>query len=101
MTPEFVITFAQQAMEITLLLSLPMLGVGLLVGLVVSVFQATTQIQEMTLQFIPKIMAIMGALVLAAPWMLEKLMSFTGNILLNFPEWIRSGLGAAVSGLAP
>lgn len=76
-------------------------GRGLLVGLVVSVFQATTQIQEMTLQFSPPILAIMGALVVAAPRMLEKLMGFTSNILQNFPEWARLGAGVAASGLTP
>ncbi len=99
MTPEFVINFGRQAMEMVLLLALPMLGVGLVVGLMVSVFQATTQIQEMTLQFIPKIICISLTLVVVGPWMLEELSNFTTNIFTSFPEWVRTGFGLANLGL--
>jgi flagellar biosynthetic protein FliQ len=89
MTPEFVIEFAKQAMILTILVSLPMLGLGLIAGLIISVFQAVTQIQEMTLTFVPKILAVFIGLLFAAPWMMEKLMSFTSNIITNIPMYIR------------
>lgn len=89
MTPEFVIGFARDAMETTLMIALPMLGVGLGVGLIVSIFQAATQIQEQTLTFVPKIVAIFIALLVAFPWMLDKMVTFTHNILVEFPNWIR------------
>lgn len=89
MTPEFVIGFAREAMETTLMIALPMLGVGLGVGLIVSIFQAATQIQEQTLTFVPKIVAIFIALLIAFPWMLDKMVTFTHNILVEFPNWIR------------
>ena len=62
MTQEFVIGLARQSIELTLLISFPMLGLGLAVGLVISIFQAVTQIQEMTLAFVPKIIAVLLAL---------------------------------------
>jgi flagellar biosynthetic protein FliQ len=89
MTPEFVIGFGRQAIEITLMLALPMLGLGLVVGLLISVFQATTQIQEMTLTFIPKILAIMTALIVFSPWMLQKLISYTHNLIISIPTYVR------------
>ena len=89
MTPEFVIGFGRQAIEVTLMLAMPMLGLGLIVGLMVSIFQATTQIQEMTLTFIPKILAILIALVVFAPWMLDKILSYTGTVIANMPTYIR------------
>ena len=89
MTPEFVIGFARQAIELTLLISLPMLGVGLVVGLAVSIIQAATQIQEMTLSFIPKIVAIFTALLISFPWMLDKMVTYTRDIFLNIPTYLR------------
>ena len=71
MTPETVMTIGQRALEITLLLSAPLLLVALVVGLLVGVFQAATQINEMTLSFIPKLIAMAAALVIAGPWMLK------------------------------
>ena len=88
-TPEFVIAFAQKAIILTISLAMPMLGLGLIAGLTISVFQAVTQIQEMTLTFVPKIIAVFLGLLFAAPWMLEKLISFTSNILENIPMYIR------------
>ena len=101
MTREFVIDFGRRAMELILLLSLPMLLVGLAIGLLVSIFQATTQIQEMTLQFIPKIICISLVLVIAGPWLLDQLMEYTSQILLSFPSWVRSAAGLIVPGLEP
>jgi len=89
MTPEFVVSFAQQAISLTILVAMPMLGLGLIVGLIVSVFQATTSIQEMTLTFVPKILAVFFGLLYFAPWMLDKLVSFTESIFLNIPAYIR------------
>ncbi|MDL2313417.1 flagellar biosynthesis protein FliQ [Desulfovibrio sp. OttesenSCG-928-C14] len=89
MTPEFVIGFARQAIELTLMVSLPMLGVGLVVGLTVSIFQAATQIQEMTLSFIPKIVSMFIALLIAFPWIMNKLTSFTTELFMNINSYIR------------
>ncbi len=89
MTPEFVIGFARQSIELALLISLPMLGVGLGVGLVVSIIQAATQIQESTLAFIPKVVAIFIALLYAFPWIMDKMVTFTREIFLNFPAIVR------------
>ncbi len=89
MTPEFVIGFAKQAIELTLLISLPMLGVGLAVGVVVSVLQAATQIQEMTLTFVPKILSIFVALLLAFPWIMDKMINYTREVFINLPNYIR------------
>ena len=89
MSPEFVVDFARRAMEVTLMVSAPMLGFGLLIGLTVSIFQAVTSIQEMTLTFIPKILGVMAAIIIFMPWMLQIMLSFTANILINFPLWVK------------
>ena len=89
MTPEFVVNFAQEAISLTILVAMPMLGLGLIVGLIVSVFQATTSIQEMTLTFVPKILAVFLGLLYFAPWMLDKIVTFTESVFLNIPEYIR------------
>jgi flagellar biosynthetic protein FliQ len=89
MTPEFVVEFAKQAITLTIYLSMPMLGLGLVAGLVISVFQAVTQIQEMTLTFVPKIIAVFLGLLFAAPWMLDQMTTFTINVLENIPMYIR------------
>ena len=89
MSPEFVVDFARKAMEVTLMVSAPMLGFGLLIGLTVSIFQAVTSIQEMTLTFIPKILGVMIAIIVFMPWMLQIMLSFTANILTNFPLWVK------------
>ncbi len=89
MTPEFVISFAQEAIKVTILVSMPMLGLGLAVGLAISIFQATTQIQEMTMTFVPKILIVLMALLYFASWMLEQLMQFTITIIEQIPFYIR------------
>lgn len=66
----------------------PMLGIGLLVGLVVSIFQATTQIQEQSLQFIPKLVAVFVALIVFGPWILSLALDFTGGILGNLSSFV-------------
>ena len=89
MTPEFIIEFAKQAITLTIYLSMPMLGVGLIAGMIVSVFQAVTQVQEMTLTFVPKIIAVFLGLLFAAPWMLEEITAFTARVFENIPMYIR------------
>jgi flagellar biosynthesis protein FliQ len=77
MNPDFAIHLARQALLVTLLLSAPMLGLGLLVGLIVSILQAVTQVNEMTLSFIPKIIAVILAFAITLPWLLRTMMDFT------------------------
>ena len=89
MTPEFVVTFAKESIIMTLLLSAPMLILGLLVGLLISIFQAVTSIQEMTLSFVPKIVAVLLGFLFFMPWMLEKITTFTIRVIENIPMYIR------------
>jgi flagellar biosynthesis protein FliQ len=88
MTPETVMTIAQRALEMTLLLAAPMLLVALLVGLLVGVFQAATQINEMTLSFIPKLLGMATALVIAGPWMLKELVNYTHSLIESIPSLV-------------
>ncbi len=89
MTTEFVLGLAQKAIETMLMTSLPVLMVSLVVGLLVSLFQAVTQIQETTLAFVPKIIVTFLAILFFGPWMLEKMLGLTREIFQNFPLWIR------------
>lgn len=89
MTPEFVVTFAQEAIKTTILVSMPMLGLGLAIGLLVSIFQAVTQINEMTLTFVPKILIVLLSLLFFANWMIEHLMVFTSATIDQIPLYIR------------
>jgi flagellar biosynthetic protein FliQ len=89
MTPEFVVTFAQEAIKTTILVSMPMLGLGLAVGLVVSIFQAVTQINEMTLTFVPKILIELLSLLIFANWMIEHLIAFASTTIEQIPFYIR------------
>lgn len=79
MTPEFVVDMGRKAVETVLMLSAPMLLAGLGVGLLVSIFQAATQINEQTMTFIPKIVAILVTLLIFAPWMMKILLAFTSE----------------------
>lgn len=88
MTPEMVMTIGQQAMQVTLMISAPVLGVGLAVGLLVSIFQAATQINEMTLSFIPKLFAMFITLVLAGPWMIGTLLDFMRRLYSSIPGFV-------------
>ncbi|MFD1735829.1 flagellar biosynthesis protein FliQ [Bacillus salitolerans] len=88
MSPEFVITMAEQSVYTVLAISLPLLLVALGVGLLVSIFQATTQIQEQTLAFIPKIVSVFVALIFFGPWMLSKMIRFTFDIFNNLHKFI-------------
>lgn len=85
MTPETVTTIAHEAMYVALLLAAPPLFVGLVVGLIVSLFQAATQINESTLTFIPKLAAIAVTLVLIGPWMLTTLLDYTRHMFTSIP----------------
>jgi flagellar biosynthetic protein FliQ len=89
MTPEFVVDFARRAMEVTIMVASPMLGFGLIIGLAVSIFQAVTSIQEMTLTFIPKIIGVMVAIIVFLPWMMQIMISFTAGIFINIPNYIK------------
>ena len=88
MSSEFIISLAGQAVFTVLKVSAPMLLIGLTVGLIVSIFQATTQIQEHTLAFVPKIVAVLVALLLFGPWILATLVDFTYNIFNNLAKYI-------------
>lgn len=85
MTQSFIIGLATRAMWVTLLIAAPILGFGLLTGVVISIFQAVTQIQEMTLTFIPKIIVVAMVLLIFGPWMLSILLSFTANLIMSIP----------------
>ncbi len=89
MTDSLVLGLARQAIELTLLVSLPMLAAGLVVGLIISIFQAVTQIQEMTLTFVPKIVAVLVALLLSFPWIMHKMIAFTTQIIEGIPGYLK------------
>ena len=88
MTPESVMTIGRHAMEVTLMIAAPMLLVALGIGLVVSIFQAATQINEMTLSFIPKLVGILVTLVLAGPWMLTIMLDYMREMFTGIPGMI-------------
>ena len=88
MTPEFVVALAKSAMETTLLICAPMLGTGLVIGLLVSIFQTVTSIQEMTLTFVPKIVVVFLAVIYFFPWMLQYMVDFTTRIMTSIPHVI-------------
>jgi flagellar biosynthetic protein FliQ len=88
MSPETVMTIGQRALEITLLLAAPLLLVALVTGLVVGAFQAATSINEMTLSFIPKLLAMALALVVAGPWMLKVIVGYTRELIQSIPGLI-------------
>jgi flagellar biosynthetic protein FliQ len=89
MTPDLVGQIARDAIEITLVLSLPILGVGLVIGLLISLFQAVTQIQEASLAFVPKIVVVLIILLILSPWMMRKMMFYTEQLIVNLPQYAR------------
>ncbi len=89
MTQEFVVWLGRQAMFTVLLVASPVLALGLLVGIMVSVLQATTQIHEQTLSFIPKIVAIFLAILLCGPWMMRVMLDFATQLFERLPEVVR------------
>jgi flagellar biosynthesis protein FliQ len=89
MTVDFIAELANRALLVTLLVSSPILGLGLIVGVAVSIFQAVTQIQELTLTFVPKIVAIFLAILVFGKWMLLIMMNFTSSLWIGLPDYVR------------
>ena len=89
MTPEFITGYFLEATKTAIMLAGPMLLVGLIVGIIVSMFQAATQINEMTLVFVPKMLGVAVALLIFFPWMLNVISDFTRNMFINLPMYIR------------
>jgi len=89
MSGDIVVQLAQNAIMVVILVSAPMLGLGLIVGLMVSVFQATTSIQEQTLAFIPKIIAVFVAILIFGPWMLRIMVGYVTQMFMNLPMYVR------------
>ena len=89
MSTEMIMGIAAETVRVTLLISAPLLIIGMIVGLVVSIFQAVTQIQEVTLVFVPKIIAVLLAMILVLPWMMNVMVTYTQNLFHNIPMYIR------------
>ena len=88
MGPDQVLELSTQALELALRVALPLLGVGLVVGLAVSIFQAVTQIQEQTLAFIPKVVALVAIIAIFGPWMLGQLETYTTALWASIPQMV-------------
>jgi flagellar biosynthetic protein FliQ len=89
MTPDTIVGLMAETIKITLLVAAPMLIVGLIVGVVISLFQAVTQIQEMTLVFVPKIVAVLVTLIAALPWIIGVLINYTQTLFSSIPLYVR------------
>jgi len=89
LTPDFVGQIAKETIEVILLLSLPFLGTALIVGLIISIFQAATQIQEASLLIVPKIVVFLITLLLLSPWVMRKMMDYTESIFANLPRYVQ------------
>jgi len=89
MTSDVVVGLMAEAIKVTMLVAAPVLIVGLVVGVAISLIQAVTQIQEMTLVFVPKIIAVMVVLVAAFPWMINIMVSYTENLITSIPSLIK------------
>lgn len=89
MTPEFITGFFLEAIKTAILLAAPMLAVGLITGVLVSMFQAATQINEMTLVFVPKMLGVALALLIFFPWMIGLMTDFMENLIVNLPHYIQ------------
>lgn len=88
MTPESVMAMGREAIEVTIMLSAPLLLAALIAGLLVSVFQAATQINEMTLSFIPKLLAMFVVMIVAGPWMLGLMLDYMHRMFANLPSMV-------------
>ena len=88
MDTDTVVSLATQAMSLALKISIPLLGVGLIVGVLISIIQAVTSIQEQTLSFIPKVLAMAVVLVVGGPWMLNQLLSYTSQLWQSIPNMV-------------
>lgn len=89
MSPEMIMAIGRDGLETMLLLAAPLLVVALGVGLLIGIFQAATQINEMTLSFIPKLLGMAVALMVAGPWMLKLIVDYTQSLIINIPNLIR------------
>ncbi len=87
MTQNMIMQLSKDAFTVTLVTAMPLLGISLVVGVLVSVFQAATQIQEMTLSFVPKVLAVGVAGVLFGPWVMNNLIVYTANLLSSLPNY--------------
>lgn len=88
MTPEAVMSLGYQAMKVSLMLAAPLLLAALITGLLISIFQAATQINEMTLSFIPKLLAVMATMVIAGPWMLSVILDYMRQLFSGIPHLV-------------
>jgi flagellar biosynthetic protein FliQ len=88
MDQDVVVSLSTQALSLALKLALPLLGVGLIVGVIISIIQAVTQVQEQTLSFIPKVLAMAAVLVIAGPWMLNQLITYTAELWSSIPDMV-------------
>jgi len=88
MTPQMVVEIGREALTVTLLVAAPMLGFGLVVGVVISIFQAVTQINEITLTFVPKILAVAAALLIFLPWIISTMTDFTRHMFALIPTLV-------------
>lgn len=89
MNQDIVVQILYQAINLTLLLSLPAVGIGLLVGFIISLFQAVTQIQEQTLTFVPKVVAVFLVIAFTSPWMISMMVDFTATLWSTIPNMAR------------
>ncbi len=89
MTQDFIVNVIYNGVMLCLLLSMPMVGTGLIVGFIISIFQAVTQIQEQTLTFVPKVIAVLGMLALTSPWIIALAVDFTTTLWTNIPMMTR------------
>ena len=89
MNPDLIGQIARDAIEITLYLSVPILGVGLVVGVLVSLFQTVTSIQDASLVFVPKLVVVLLVLLFLSPWMMRKMVSYTEQIIVNLPQYVK------------
>jgi flagellar biosynthetic protein FliQ len=89
MTPDSIVGLMAETIKVTLMVAAPMLLVGLVVGVMISLFQAVTQIQEMTLVFVPKIVAVLVTLIAALPWMIGMMMNYTQTLFTNIPLYVK------------
>lgn len=89
MSPDMVLSLGQDAIKMALLLSAPVLLATFIVGLLISILQSATQIQEMTLSYIPKIIAAYIAVLVLGAWILNKILDYTKELIINIPNWIR------------
>ena len=88
MTPELVMNIGRQAIEMTLILAAPLLLAALVIGLIISIFQAATQINEQTLSFIPKLVGTFLVLILAGPWMLQLMVDYIRQLFESIPQFV-------------